>query len=422
MICHPHNQFATRSRLAGAVLTGFIAMTTSACESDDPDDKPSVDRDDRSSRSDGAKSDPLYLIASTFITGDDKETYLVTSPTFDESTKIDPTDGPKVLGGVDPVVRNQSAFVPAENGPVIVRYDLDDDDRLVKADELSFAGVGLTSITSTQIYAVSDTKAYVFDPAGARIIVWNPKTMTLAGKEIDLAEAGAKGWKPNLILEYMGPRRRGDQLIIPLSWQDQDGNSRVASGLVVVDSKNDELVATDVDERCGESMTSLEAPNGDIIFLPPAWSSTTHYFTEKKQPTCAPWIRAGETSFDDGDPLDLSALGSGSAVAGGIPDGESGFFFQAIDEALWDARESDLEGFWTTWHYDFETKKSREVTKLPPWIGQAYYADMGEENFIIYWEETSSGNRTTLYRVNGAGDPTKTFSFDASWYGFAKLR
>jgi hypothetical protein len=48
---------------------------------------------------------------------------------------------------------------------------------------------------------------------------------------------------------------------------------------------------------------------------------------------------------------------------------------------------------------------------------------MGGENFIIYWEETSTGgNRTTLYRVNGSADPTRMFSFEASWYGFGKLR
>jgi hypothetical protein len=66
------------------------------------------------------------------------------------------------------------------------------------------------------------------------------------------------------------------------------------------------------------------------------------------QPTCVLRVRAGESSFDRDYELNLSGLGSGSAANGAIPDGDSGFFFFTVDQALWDNREEgkdDLDSF-----------------------------------------------------------------------------
>jgi hypothetical protein len=373
---------------------------------------------------DSGDQDPLYLIATSFITGDQLETYLITSKTFDESTVVDPTNGPKLLGGIDITVGAGYAFAPDSNGPVLIRYAVDDDDQLAEDRELSFAGVGMTSILGSHVFVVSETKGYVFDPAGPRIVVWNPSTMTLTGEQIDLEDISRDGWSPNLSLGLVnqGGIRRGDELLVPLSWQDQDGNSRFASGVLVLDTTSDSVVAVDEDERCGETFTNLSAPNGDVYFFPPAWSATAHYFIDMHQPTCVLRVRSGESAFDDDYELNLSALGSGSAAAGAIPDGENGFFFLSVDRELWDDRPSDLAAFWRVWHYDFEREESREVSELPAWVGHAHYVNLGDDIVFVYWEETEDGNRTTFYRVDGADDPERLFSYEASWYSFARLR
>jgi hypothetical protein len=371
-----------------------------------------------------ADGSPLYLIATSFITGDQIETYLVTSPTFDESTVIDPTNGPKLLGGIDMTVSGGRAFGPQSNGPVLVRYDVDASDQLVQSAELSFAGVGMTSLLGSHVYIVSDTKGYVFDPSGPRIVVWDPSTMTLTGTQIDLSATSRPGWVPNLNMGLVnqGAIRRGSELLIPLNWQDQDGNSRFASGALVIDSDTDAVIGVSEDERCGETFTHIAAPNGDVYFFPPAWSSTSHYFIDMHQPTCVLRIRPGESSFDPQFALDLSALGSGSAAAGAIPDGRSGFYFASVDPALWTARSSDLAAFWRLSHYDFASETSRELTTLPVWTGHAHYVDLGGEIVFVYWEETATGNRTTFYRADAGDEPTQLFSYDASWYSFARLR
>lgn len=370
----------------------------------------------------GGSETPLYVIATNFSAGDQAETYLVTTPSFDESTTIDPTNGPKLLGGIVPVVRNGAVFIAEANGPIVTRYDVDARDQLEKGAELSFAGVGMTEILSWHVYAVSDTKGYVFDPAGTRIIVWNPRTMELTGQQIDLSEAARDGFSPNLAFEHSGPKLRGNQLFVPLGWQDQDGNARFASGVLVIDVETDEVVTIDEDPRCGESYVTVESPDGDIYFFPPDWSSAPHYFVDMHQPTCVARIRRGETTFDDAEPLDLSALGSSSAASGAVPDGRNGFFFTAVDEELWGDGGNSSGAVWRFWHYDFVTEESRLIDFLPPWAGQGYYLNVGDELFIPSWKESSTGYETTLYRVDGSEDPVEVFSFEANWFGAGRLR
>jgi hypothetical protein len=370
-----------------------------------------------------AAGGPLYLIATTFSAGDQDETYLVTSPTFDATTTIDSTRGPKLIGGVVPTVFGGAVYAPDSQGPVIRRFDLDADDQLQPGPELSFAGVGMTTVLSWHVYIVNETKGYVFDPGGARLIVWNPSTMTLTGAQIDLQAAVREGWSPNLVFEHSGPVRRDSTLLIPLGWTDIDGNSRYASGVLALDTATDEVLSLDEDERCGETYANVVAPNGDAYFLPPDWSAAPHFFADLHQPTCVLRVRAGQTTFDDGPPLDLSALGSGLAAAAGVPDGNSGFFFNAVDEALWDGGNNEGGAVWRVWHYDFETAASRLVETLPTWSGTLYYVNVGGDFFIPHSQPTATGEQTTLYGVGTGGtDPTPVFSFEGDWFGLARLR
>lgn len=294
----------------------------------------------------GAGEGPLYLVATTFSAGDQDETYLVTSSSFDSTTSIDSTNGPKLLGGIVPTVHGGSVFAPDSTSPVIPRFDVSPDNGLRPGTELSFAGVGMTELFSWHIYIVSDTKGYVFDPAGSRIIVWDPSTMALTGAQIDLPMIVREGWVPNLVFEHSGPVRRGSTLLIPLGWQDLDFNSRYASGVLAIDVDTDRVASVDDDERCGETYATVTGPDGAVYFFPPDWTSAPHFFADLHQPTCVLRVPVGSTTFEDGYALDLSALGSGLAAAGAVPDGASGFLFTSVDEALWDGGNNEGGAFW----------------------------------------------------------------------------
>jgi hypothetical protein len=372
---------------------------------------------------DSGRDEPLYLVATTFSAGDQDETYLVTSPTFDAATTIDSTRGPKLLGGVVPTVHGGAVYVPDSQGPVVRRFEVGSDDQLQPGPELSFAGVGMTTVLSWHIYIVNDTKGYVFDPSGSRLIVWNPSTMTLTGAQIDLPMIVREGWSPNLVFEHSGPVRRDSTLLIPLGWQDLDLNSRYAAGVLVLDTVADQVLDMDEDDRCGETYATIVAPNGDAYFFPPDWSAAPHFFADQHQPTCVLHVPAGQSRFDDGAPLDLSSLGSGLAASGAVPDGSTGFFFTTVDDALWDGGSNEGGAVWKVWHYDFMTELARPVETLPAWSGELYYVNVGGAFFIPYWQDTATGSRTTIYSVGqGDTDPSPLFSFEGNWYGLARLR
>jgi len=372
---------------------------------------------------DGESQGPLYLMGPAYFNVDDVETYLVTTATFDANTSFNPTSGAKVLGEAIPLVHDGSVFITDSRAPVIARFDVGANDQLVKVDELSFAGVGITEVTSWFVYIVSDTKGYVFDPAGRRIVVWDPSTMTLTGTQIALPELERDGWTPRLALEIFSPWRRGAELVVPIAWTGQDEEYRFANGLLVLDVEQDEVVTSAEDERCGESYMSVATPNGDRYLFPSHFSSAQHFFADQHGPTCVLRVRNGESTFDPDYQLDLSALGTGSAAIGAVPDGIGGFFFATADEQLWNLPENNDGVFWKLSHYDFATETARPIESMPTWSGSPYYVDVGGEFYLPYWRQTPDGaSLTTLYALHGADDPSPLFSFEASWTGFGQLR
>jgi hypothetical protein len=378
--------------------------------------------DDGAPSPEGAGSGPLYLIATFFSAGDNETTYFVTSPTFDASTQIDSTNGPELLGGVVPTVWNGAVFAPDSTAPVLTRFDIGAGDRLERGAELSFAGVGMTQLLSWHVYIASDTKGYVFDPGGSRLIVWNPSQMVLTGEQIPLPMLQRSGWVPNLVFEHSGVVRRGDTLLVPLGWQDQDFNSMYASGVLALNVDTNEVLSIDEDDRCGETYAAIPTPSGDVFFMPPDWSAVPHFFADMHQPTCVSRIVAGQTAFDGGDVLDVSAMGAGLPSSGGVPDGGSGFYFTSLDPALYDGTNA-ADAVWRVWHHDFASNVSRQVESLPAWGGTLYYVNVGGQYFIPHWEVGPSGTDTTMYGVPDDGsDPAPIFTFAGNWYGAARLR
>lgn len=412
-----HGRVPRVNRRSGSVAFSVVlgVMGSLGCSGSD-------DGDGGGESAEGVGSGPLFLIATYFPTGDSETTYFVTSSRFDEGTRLDPTDGSVLLGDVVPTVWNGSVFAPNSTAPLITRYDVGADDRLTVGAELSFAGVGMTELISWHVYIVSDTKGYVFDPAGSRIIVWNPSEMALTGDQVPLPMLERAGWLPNVVFEHSGVVRRGSTLLVPVGWQDQDFNSVYASGVLAIDLDTDEVISMDEDARCGETYAAVPTPTGEVFFMPPDWSAVPHFFADMHQPTCAPLIPAGATTFDEGPVLDVSALGQGLASTGAVPDGGSGFFFSSLDPALWNGG-NEADPVWRVWHHDFGTGASRQVESLPLFSGQIYYVDVGSERFIPHWQQTATGNTTTMYRVLPDGvDPEPVFSFEGSWYGAGRLR
>jgi hypothetical protein len=390
----------------------LAALAAAACSGDDDSDHNGATSDEK-----GA----LYMVATAFYTSDQVETYLTTTDSFDADTKVSVTSGTKLLGEVVPIVSDGKVYVTDEADPALIkRFEVDGRDRLAQTGELSFAGMGVTSIASWFVYFIDSEKAYLFDQAGHRIIVWNPKQMKLTGKVIELKQAERDGWLPRLALELFSVQRRGDQLLVPTAWVGQDDEYRYASGLTILDTKRDEVVAVAEDERCGEAYMSVKSKAGDYYFFPSGHSGAQHFFADGHDATCVLRVRADANAFDPDFALDLSAAGNGQAAASGVPDGDNGFFFGAADKALFEDRDNNAGAYWKVYHYDFASEKAEPVASMPLWSGTLYAVPVADELYLPYYTQTDDGSTTTLYRVQGGLE--ELFSFDASWGGFGRLR
>ncbi|WP_437316488.1 hypothetical protein [Sorangium sp. So ce385] len=368
---------------------------------------------------------PLYLIATEVSAGDHFQVYLVLSPTFDASTAIDATRGLELQGRPIPIVHNGAVYVSDRTAPTVTRYLVTEDGQLAPDRTVSFASVGVQGIDGANMHIVSDEKAYLFDPASLRILVWNPTEMKLTGAEIDLTEVSREGYTAVAWLEPFNVASRGDRLFIPVSWYDQDGNIAFGAALLTIDTSSDTVVAFSKDDRCGEAYMSVEAPSGDIYFFASAESSAQHHYGDgARRPSCVARVRAGADTFDpDDEVLDLSALVSGRAAQGAISDGATGFFFAAADEARWEEREQNGWSFWRIWHYDFETKEAREVDSLPWWAGSTYHYEIDGQKYLPFWEATpDDGWKTTVFKMSGTDNPAPLFSFAASYRAIARLK
>lgn len=80
----------------------------------------------------------------------------------------------------------------------------------------------------------------MFDYEAYKVHVWNPTTMTLSGIEIDLSAARHDDRGPLFLAPWRFDHvRRGEQLLIPGGWWDDDDGPRPYSLVLSFDTAND---------------------------------------------------------------------------------------------------------------------------------------------------------------------------------------
>jgi len=381
------------------------------------------DEDDDSDKDEGYAGS-LYLIATEVPSGgDDYTSYLVTTKTLDSSTSIGITDGIEIIGRPTPIVYNGAVFVEDASSPVLTRYNTVGD-YLEEGERLSFAGVGVGEVYTYLVKIISDTKAYLYDPAGPRMIVWNPQTMTLTGTEIDLSIISRDGYTPYVYMEdFYNAIIKDGKLFVPVSYSDQDWLYDYLSAVLTIDTENDTVLNFTTDDRCGEAYFALEMPDGDILYFASTWSASQHYFSDDLGASCALRIRDGEYDFDPDYKLDLSALVDGKAATGGVPDGDSGFFFLAADPERYADSENNGGTYWQFLHYNPDTEEVTEFPSLPYWADSPFFYQFDSRTVMCYWRENDDESRTTIvYEIESDAQPSELFSFDAGWRHIGKLR
>jgi hypothetical protein len=411
------------ARLAGWSAALVAAVATAGCGGDDGD---SPSATGGSVGEDG----PAYAISAKIRTPESSLSYLSVAPGLDAETQVETRKGLEVQTSF-PHVHGGALYVPGGYGsPTITRYTLDGG-KLTRGETLSFAALGLRGVDGYNITIVSDTKAYVFDAPGLRAIAWDPSAMTLPGVEIDLSGLEREGYSAEVIGAPFAARRRGDRLLLPVGWWDQDYAPLEAAGLLVIDTASDEVVTIDEDDRCAGAFTSVELASGDIYFFQSWLATMTLHTASTPKPSCALRIRAGAEEIDADGYLDLSALAGGRAANGGIPDGGEGFYFMAFHEERvtstdpTELQNASLESNWHYWHFDPEAGEAREVTTLPWIVAGEWYFQL-EDGRVFHpanvQDKATGASTTTLMEMTGGSDPVPTISVEGMVELMARMR
>jgi hypothetical protein len=379
----------------------------------------------------GAGAEPtekrVYVVARHVSTGDAWTTYLDAAvvDSLDDLEAFDALDnGIEIDGYVIPVVLNGATYVPDAVAPTITRYDLNASNQLVKGDTISFAGRGLTFVFQSHIAVVNNEKAYLFDAATQRAIIWNPASMELTGGEIDLVNEVVQGYDPAFWPD-MG-RLKDGKLIVPVNYSNADGPLR-ESNLVVIDTETDSVSKFVSDDRCQPVHVSVELDNGDVYFFPNAGQTETFYVDVEspRPPTCGLRVLEGEDEFDSDYVLELGELAGGNqtrggAAQGGFPDGRGGFYFSVLDEDRYAEREENGYSYYRLWHYDLKTPT--ELTDQDWWSGaMSRWTQFGADSVVLnYGADENDEEFTIVY--DGSQDPLAPFRMPGIIEPIARLK
>ncbi|MEM6927024.1 MAG: hypothetical protein AAF602_08860 [Myxococcota bacterium] len=222
-------------------------------------------------------------------------------------------------------------FTGSAEEPVLQRWHPTTDGGLVPGERLSLAAEGFTSVPYGNTFARAD-KAYLFDGATARALIWDPATLTVTG-EVDLSAIEKPGLTPAL-----DPGVVVGKYLFGLVQQYDFATNALFRGLqvVVIDVDTDTVVAVLEDERCVGGVGSLAVTDDEDLLVLGDNYLVMNWFDETLPPTCLLSIDTTALRFDDAAPVDLEQLTGGPSV-GLVHDGAR-TFVQALDES---ASETD---------------------------------------------------------------------------------
>ena len=307
--------------------------------------------------------------------------------------------------------------------PIITRYTISDQGRLVEAGSLSLLNYGVERLWET-LYVVSPTKMYYPDREGQRLIIIDPSAMEITG-EVDLGETGRAGFLSVFSYAHL---ERGSDILFSVAWIDWNETDSILgeTGLVALDTETDTVSRFDVDSRCGGITTPVEMSSGAVYFVSSALAAAAHRLDRLPTPPCALRVRAEDDAFDPDYHERLEGL-TGNALAGEpVPGGESTIFLRAFDESLGNVADGALtweltsQSAWRWLRWTPGTAELSPVAALEPSTADVLWFRVAGK---VYGTETTADySETTLIELTAAGGPRRALTAPGFLHGVAKIR
>lgn len=350
----------------------------------------------------------LYVLATSVHTPDITTRYLTTVSSVDAGD-LDLSNAVELPGG--PVFAHNGAVFAATQSQSIVRFDVDEDGRLVEGLTMSVAGLGVEP--SFGNYFASDERAFLLDSSSLRFVVWNPSTMEII-TTLDVEDESLVDMEP------YGDRfiELGDgRVLLPLWWS--DWNREVihpfASALLLLDTESLTVERFVEAPGCSGTNWGTRTENGDVWLVSDAWSWFFKWIDESVPASCG--IRFTGTELAQGGSIDLGAK------VGGRPAGYFGYAGDGLaytvalhQEELSSESAEDLYSRFNdpAWYvYRLSLDDDAPGERVPGIDGaSANYVvfDRLEDRFFVRRYDVNGQGRTTLFELpsTGAAQPVLT--------------
>jgi hypothetical protein len=368
----------------------------------------------------------LYAVMYEVYDADGSTSYLSLLDSLDID-QIDPATAREYGSG--------RAFVQAYNGwlfvgdaatPTVTRYSVGANSELLSEGVISFANYGLREgqFDSWNATFISPTKAYLFDFAEGRTIIWNPSTLEIIGEIPPASELYREG----LSLEGTPAVIRDGVLFRTFNWVNRtDAIYSTDLLLATYDVETDQLIELVPETRCpapGNLVHTDEA--GNIYFSNWIWPVAGTLMRGAPE-SCVLRVNAGESRFDPNWTLSYADY----------TDGRQGAMFsylqngQALVSAFYDERTTfdattDPYSYvgstnWRIWNVDVEGKTGAPVEGIDFNGGAFTPVQVDGRLFLMVPGGEAEGYATQLYElVDGRATPYVQLP---GWsYQFVKLR
>lgn len=162
------------------------------------------------------------------------------------------------FSSADVEVFGGSIYIRSRTSNTMTRYSVSDTLELVEEETFSFALAGLGTGRVRNAY-VSATQAYALDAVEWRLIEWNPTTMQLTGREIDVSSFA----RTDLDGFFGKPITAGGRVYAPVGWSDEDNLVLYPNmGVMLLDSSATPTLIED--ERVGGGFLLYATPDGTV--------------------------------------------------------------------------------------------------------------------------------------------------------------
>ncbi|MHA7629886.1 MxcI protein [Corallococcus sp. M7] len=357
---------------------------------------------------------PLYAITTQMLAEDPSDSYVLVTPDAEKAASLSLDGAIKIKGralGVG-IPKTGSVYVVSDESATVTRYTLNSAGKLEAAGTVSFSSQGVTSLGEYQanFQFVSETKAYFFDGNAAKIVIWNPKEMSVTGSlGLDALVI------PDTVMAFSGAVvRTGGQIIMPVGWRPVEGNAVTKkAGVVAIDTATD-AVSLATDDRCGYTHDAVLGTDGKVYIATEAYGAASRRVVGEESPeTCLLRFDPATRDFDKTFYRSLAELVGGGTAGALIPSHTPGMaYVRVLDESITPVSEGShprtlASGTgWQWWELNLSTLTATRKADFPSTSGSVFLFE--SENQTLYTEFGAGASSTTFRVLGDNGKPTVT--------------